>query len=114
MANVLNVTTQAEFETEVEKSECPVLVDFWATWCGPCRIIAPRIDQVAEDESMAGRLKVVKVDVDQPGVQEVATKYNIRSIPTLLFFKNGEVVERVVGAAISAEELLSLAQRVVA
>ena len=111
MEPLLNITNQTEFEAEVEKSDLPVLVDFWAVWCGPCRAIAPKVDFVAEHETMAGKLKVVKVDVDQPDVRDVAAKYNIRSIPTLLFFKNGEVVERIVGAAVSAEELLEMAQR---
>jgi thioredoxin 1 len=112
MTNALNIESQEEFEAEVEKSDLPVLVDFWAIWCGPCKAIAPRVDYVADQT--AGQLKVVKVDVDVPGVRDVAAKYNIRSIPTLLFFKNGEVVERIVGAAISQEELLQTAQRVTA
>ena len=113
MANMLNIASQAEFEAEVEKSDLPVLVDFWAVWCGPCRVLAPRVDFVAEHEDMAGKLKVVKVDVDEAGVRDVAAQYNIRSIPTLLFFKEGEVVERIVGATASAEELLEMAQKTI-
>jgi thioredoxin 1 len=93
MGNAL-AATDLNFETEVLQSDVPVLVDFWATWCGPCRMIAPIIEELAGE--YAGRVKVAKVDVDQnPGV---ATKYGIRSIPTLAVFKNGQVVEMIVGA----------------
>ena len=79
------VITEANFETEVVGSSIPVLVDFWATWCGPCKMISPIIDQIATE--MAGVAKVGKVDVD--GNVSLANRFGIRSIPTLLFFKNG-------------------------
>ena len=86
--------TDANFDQEVLRSEVPVLVDFWAEWCGPCRMMAPTIDLVANDT--AGRVKVGKVDVDSNG--DTAQRYNIRGIPTLLLFKGGRVVEQRVGA----------------
>ncbi len=86
--------TESNFEAEVMQSSVPVLVDFWATWCGPCKMISPIVDQVATE--MAGRAKVGKVDVD--GNAGLATRFNVRSIPTLLFFKNGELKDTVVGA----------------
>jgi thioredoxin 1 len=86
--------TDATFDQEVLRSDVPVLVDFWAEWCGPCRMMAPTIDAVAND--YAGRLKVGKVDVDANG--DTAMRYNIRGIPTLLLFKGGRVVDQRVGA----------------
>lgn len=82
------------FESEVLKSNVPVLVDFWATWCGPCRMIGPIIEEIAAE--YAGKAKVAKVDVDQN--QELAEQFQVRSVPTLLIFKNGNVVEQLVGA----------------
>ena len=82
------------FEAEVLKSDIPVFVDFYADWCGPCKMMSPVIDKMAEE--YAGRIKVGKVNVDENS--DLAVKYGIMSIPTMVFFKNGEVVDRVVGA----------------
>jgi thioredoxin 1 len=86
--------TDTNFESEVLKSSQPVLIDFWATWCAPCRAIAPVVEQMAND--YAGKLKVGKVDIDQN--PKVPTTYDVRSIPTLLVFKEGKVVGQIVGA----------------
>ena len=87
--------TDASFDEVVLKSEKPVLVDFWATWCGPCRMLGPVIEEVAKEYE--GKVVVGKVDVDSN--QEFAAKYGVRNIPTVLVFKNGEVVGRQVGVA---------------
>lgn len=87
--------TDATFEEVVLKSDKPVLVDFWAAWCGPCRMVGPIIDEISEEYS--GKAVVGKVDVDAN--QEFAAKYGVRNIPTVLVFKNGEVVARQVGVA---------------
>jgi len=91
--------TDSNFDAVVTASEQPVVVDFWATWCGPCRMISPIVDQLAE--KYAGRVNVVKCNVDES--TEIPVKFGIRNIPTLLFFKNGELVDRLVGAAPQAE-----------
>ncbi|MCS7192507.1 MAG: thioredoxin [Armatimonadetes bacterium] len=88
------VVNKTNFEKEVLQSDIPVLVDFWAVWCVPCRMIAPIVERLAE--KYAGKLKVAKLDVDEN--QEIAIRYQVMSIPTLLFFKNGQVVDRVIGA----------------
>jgi thioredoxin 1 len=89
---VLEVS-DATFDQEVLQSEQPVLVDFWATWCGPCKAIGPTVDAVAA--AYAGRLKVIKVNVDENGA--TPSRYGIRGIPALLFFKGGKVADQVVG-----------------
>jgi thioredoxin 1 len=86
--------TDDTFEQEVIESAVPVLVDFWAPWCGPCRMVAPVVDEIAEQ--YAGQIKVVKVNTDDN--PSVASKYGIRSIPTLMIFKGGQRVDMVVGA----------------
>ncbi len=93
MANLLEIT-ESNFEQEVLNSDVPVLVDFWAVWCAPCKMIAPIVEELAGE--YADKLKVGKCDVDNN--QNVAIKYGIRSIPTVLIFKNGEVVAQIVGA----------------
>lgn len=86
--------TDDQFESEVINSDTPVLVDFWAEWCGPCKAVAPTLVELAGDYD--GRLKVVKVDVDEN--REAATRFGIRSIPSLLIFKDGAEVDRIIGA----------------
>ena len=102
MAKILDVT-DATFEQEVLKSDRPVLIDFWAEWCAPCRMIAPSIEALASE--FAGRATVGKLNVDEN--EEIAMRYAIRSIPTLLVFKGGSVVEQRIGAA-PREELAKL------
>ncbi len=86
--------TDANFDTEVINSDKPVLIDFWAVWCGPCKLIAPVVEEVAKEYE--GKFKVGKMDIDNN--PNVAMKYGIRSIPTLLIFKDGKVVDQIVGA----------------
>ncbi len=91
--NVINVN-DASFEKDVLKSEVPVVVDFWAEWCMPCRMIAPSLEEIATD--MAGKVVIAKLNVDDSPT--TAQKYGIRSIPTLLIFKNGTVADTIIGA----------------
>ena len=92
-ANTVEIT-DTNFETEVSKSNVPVLVDFWAAWCAPCRALAPTVDAIATEYK--GRVKVGKLDVDANG--STAARFNIRGIPTLLVIKDGQVKEQIVGA----------------
>ena len=90
----VQAVTDATFADEVEKAAGLTLIDFWAVWCGPCRMVAPIVEQLAEEYK--GKLKVLKLDVDSN--MQTSTRFNIRSIPSLLFFKDGKLVETVVGA----------------
>ncbi len=83
------------FDEQVTQSDGPILVDFWASWCGPCKVIAPRLEELAEE--MKGQAHVAKIDVDQNG--DLANRFGIRSIPTLMVFKEGKVVDQLIGAA---------------
>ena len=98
MANSVAVTDQ-NFETEIEKHDGLAVVDFWATWCGPCRMIGPILDQLASE--YLGKAKVAKLDVDTN--QQTAMRFNVRSIPTILFFKGGVLVDTVIGAVPKAK-----------
>ncbi len=92
MAHV--ILTDDNFDAEVLKSDIPVLVDFWAEWCMPCKMVEPIVDQIAQE--YAGKVKIGKVDVDSN--PQISMKYGIRSIPTLLIFKNGQPVDQIIGA----------------
>ena len=94
---VINIT-KANFEEEVMKSEIPVLLDFWAPWCGPCRMLSPIVDEVAEEHP---EIKVGKINVDEE--EELAVKFDVMSIPTLFVIKNGEVVNQSLGAIPKAQ-----------
>lgn len=106
-ADIVNVT-DSDFGKEVLESQAPVLVDFWATWCAPCRAIAPALEELAAQYK--GKVKVVKLNIDEN--QDTPQRYGIRSIPTLLLFKGGKVVEQIVGA-VPKTKLDAAFQRVV-
>lgn len=108
MAGSVHEFTDANFESEVLNSEIPVLVDFWATWCGPCRAIAPVVEDLAKE--YGGKLKVGKVDTDRH--QKYASKLGITSIPAVFIFKGGEVVERIIGARPKAAFVSAIAPHV--
>jgi len=93
MAGVITQVTDSNFQAEVLESETAVLVDFWAPWCGPCRVIAPSLEEINEERE---NLRVVKLNVDEN--QVTAARYDVMSIPTLILFKNGELATRIIGA----------------
>ena len=95
MSNPINVNGKANFETEVLKSELPVLVDFWAPWCGPCQMMAPVLEELSAE--MGNKLKIVKVDTDLPENQVLAIEYQIASIPNLKLIKDGKIIKDFVG-----------------
>ena len=99
MSDTVLHATDADFDSHVLQSEVPVLVDFWAPWCGPCKMIAPALDQLAGE--YAGKARIVKVDVDQN--QATALKFHVRSIPMLLLFKDGQVQSQQIGAVGKAQ-----------
>jgi thioredoxin 1 len=94
MANSVTEVTDTNFQTEVLESDIPVLVDFWAPWCGPCRMVGPVVEEIAHEK--AGELKVVKLNTDEN--QQTSVQYNVLSIPTLILFRHGAEAKRVVGA----------------
>lgn len=109
MSDQILYVTDAAFEQEVLQSTTPVLVDYWAEWCGPCKMIAPILDEVAKD--MADKLQVAKLNVDEHG--EIAQRYGIRGIPTLILFNQGEQVAQQVGA-VSKSQLVQFLQKNIA
>jgi thioredoxin 1 len=105
MSNAVDVT-DSDFETEIEKHEGLAVVDFWATWCGPCRIVAPALDQLATE--FAGKAKVMKMDVDTN--IKTPARFMVRSIPAILFFKDGKLIDQVIGAVPKAQLELKFKQ----
>ncbi|MCG3176709.1 MAG: Thioredoxin 1 [Candidatus Omnitrophica bacterium] len=99
MAGAVQQITDATFEAEVTKSSIPVLVDFWAEWCGPCRLMIPVLDELAP--AYQGKLKVAKINVDDN--QDAPTRFGVMNIPTMIVFKSGQEVERIIGAVSKAD-----------
>ena len=106
MSEAISQLTDSNFEDEVISSEKPILVDFWAVWCGPCLMIAPELKKLSEEKS--GELKIGRLSVDDN--RDIAIKYGISSIPTLLLFKNGEVVKKLIGAMSKDKILTEISQ----
>ncbi len=106
MSEAISQLTDSNFEDEVISSEKPILVDFWAVWCGPCLMIAPELKKLSEEKS--GELKIGRLNVDDN--RDIAIKYGISSIPTLLLFKNGEVVKKIIGAMSKDKILTEISQ----
>ncbi len=106
MSDIIYQFTDSNFNSEVINSEIPVLVDFWAVWCGPCKLITPEIEKLAEEKS--NDLKIGRLNVDEN--RDTAIKYSISSIPTLLLFKNGEVVKKLIGAMPKDKILAEISQ----
>jgi len=95
MNGIVDIVGKDQFEAEVLKSTVPVLVDFWAPWCGPCLMMAPVLEKIAEE--LAGKAKIVKVDTDNAENMSIAMEYRIMSIPNMKIFKNGELVKEIIG-----------------
>lgn len=108
MAGNVNEVTDSSFNDEIINSSTPVLVDFWAPWCGPCKSIAPILEEISQE--FDGKIKIAKLNVDDN--PQTPTKYNVRGIPNLIFFKDGEVVEQIVGA-VPKEQLVSAINKIV-
>tara|TARA_B100000902_G_scaffold8908_1_gene11169 strand:- start:305 stop:631 length:327 start_codon:yes stop_codon:yes gene_type:complete len=108
MADNVKEYSTTDFKSEVVESDTPVLVDFWAEWCGPCKVIAPVVEELANDYE--GKIKFGKVNVDDHNM--IASEYGVRSIPTLLVFKNGSVVNQIVGA-VPKEKITTILDKVI-
>ena len=108
MADNVKEYSTTDFKSEVVESDTPVLVDFWAEWCGPCKVIAPVVEELANDYE--GKIKFGKVNVDDHNM--IASEYGVRSIPTLLVFKNGSVVNQIVGA-VPKEKITAILDKVI-